>query len=297
MRFAWLSLVLVTGCGFFSAPGEPLVIAHRIAAGNWPENSRTALLSALEQGYPGLEIDLVLTKDLVPVLSHDPWLDGKYCTDLEGVPLPERIDIQDLTLAELQGNYRCGGLPDEAFPAVTPVADTHVTFDEFIEALRDHPSVLAHLDVKYEPGHTPSAEVFAEEILRRWHDAALPNPWYVSANLPELIRAFKDRDANTPTTLIWPRFTDDTSDTAVALKSEFGRVFGVIDPIKVARDCGADGLAMPYQIIDRHLVETAKAKGLQVQVWTPNSEALLSRFCRWPVDVIITDFPERAACL
>jgi glycerophosphoryl diester phosphodiesterase len=60
--------------------GEPkiqnpaLVIAHRAGGGQWPQNSRTAVLNCIEQaqtGAPekridGMEMDIALTRDGIP---------------------------------------------------------------------------------------------------------------------------------------------------------------------------------------------------------------------------------------
>ncbi|WP_019415021.1 glycerophosphodiester phosphodiesterase family protein [Paenisporosarcina sp. TG20] len=48
-----------------------LVYAHRGASGHELENSYAAFVKAVELGADGLEIDLQLTKDLVPIVTHD----------------------------------------------------------------------------------------------------------------------------------------------------------------------------------------------------------------------------------
>ncbi len=114
------ALLLATGCGLVDAPGEPRVVAHRAGSGNYPENSRSAVAAALHEGYAAIEVDIVLTKDRIPVLSHDAWLKPELCTftkgsdELEARGLPEdsRLLIKDFTLAELWRDYRCGGLGD-----------------------------------------------------------------------------------------------------------------------------------------------------------------------------------------
>ena len=57
----------------------PLVIAHRTTMGHAPENTllgiRQALDMALDMDCDGVEIDVQLSADDVPVLIHDDWLD------------------------------------------------------------------------------------------------------------------------------------------------------------------------------------------------------------------------------
>ncbi len=57
-----------------SAPASVQITAHRGASGNAPENTRAAILSALDQGVDMIEIDVRLTADFIPVLHHDKTL-------------------------------------------------------------------------------------------------------------------------------------------------------------------------------------------------------------------------------
>lgn len=84
---------------------SPLVIAHRGASGYLPEHTLPAKAYAHALGADFIEQDLVLTKDDVPVVLHDIFLDT--VTDVARVfPERKRADGRyyalDLTLAELK---------------------------------------------------------------------------------------------------------------------------------------------------------------------------------------------------
>lgn len=288
--------VLLSGCGVLAPTGTPTVIAHRAAAGNWPENSRTAVRASIAAGYPGMEFDLVLTKDRVPVLSHDPSLSTTLCTRADGSALPaEPVYLKDLTLDELWAGYRCGGVPDPNSPGAQVVADTHLTFDELIAEVRTRPRMLLQFDVKYAPGQTLDAVTYAEEILGRWRASGRPNPWYMSSAEPEFIRAATERGA--PVSYTLPRNYAGLGTTASAVVDEFMAKIGAADVIGLARQTGATGLDIAYQIADRAVLDAARREHLTVQVWTLNDAGLLGHYCNWPVDVLISDYPERAPCL
>jgi glycerophosphoryl diester phosphodiesterase len=53
------------------APARPLLIAHRGASADAPENTIAAFELALEQGADGLELDVHLSADGHPVVIHD----------------------------------------------------------------------------------------------------------------------------------------------------------------------------------------------------------------------------------
>ncbi|MFM7205042.1 MAG: glycerophosphodiester phosphodiesterase [Planctomycetaceae bacterium] len=88
-----------------AAPAAPLVIAHRGASGYLPEHTLAGKALAHAQGADAIEQDVVLTKDDVPVVLHDVFLDA--VSDVAEVfPGRSRADgrfyVLDFTLAELQ---------------------------------------------------------------------------------------------------------------------------------------------------------------------------------------------------
>jgi len=54
--------------------GRPLIIAHRGASAEAPENTLPAFRRGIESGADGVEFDVRLSKDGVPVVIHDPDL-------------------------------------------------------------------------------------------------------------------------------------------------------------------------------------------------------------------------------
>ncbi len=54
---------------------QPLVFAHRGGAALRPENTRLAVAHGLALGADGIEIDVHLSRDGIPVVIHDPTLD------------------------------------------------------------------------------------------------------------------------------------------------------------------------------------------------------------------------------
>lgn len=292
-----LAVVWAVACAACGSSGNPMVVAHRMGAGNWPQNSRTALRGSIARGYAAIEFDLVLTSDGVPVISHDPWVHPTLCTRADGTALDpaSRILIKDVTLNELRTGYVCGGVPDPDHPGAQVVADTFLTLDELIAEVTATPDLWLQFDIKQNPDFTASAEEFVEQIFSRWDAAHLPNPWYASSPEPAVIRAVRARGGSA--SLTWPNFPPGASTTLVGLGAEVLAQVGIADPLALARHAQASALNMPYQLIDRRVVESAPHEHLDVQVWTLNDERLLRTYCRWPVQAVITDYPERAPCL
>jgi glycerophosphoryl diester phosphodiesterase len=74
------------------------VFGHRGACGYLPENTMESFELAFEFGCSAIEFDVVLTKDLVPVIRHD--RDFSLTTDISSRQLPSVI-IDELNLSDL----------------------------------------------------------------------------------------------------------------------------------------------------------------------------------------------------
>src|SRR5678816_1771497 len=60
---------------FFRGPGRPRVFAHRGGCALGPENTIAAFDRGLAAGADGLELDIRLSADGIPVVCHDETLD------------------------------------------------------------------------------------------------------------------------------------------------------------------------------------------------------------------------------
>ena len=72
----------------------PLIIGHRGASAHAPENTLAAFRMAIDAGADGIEFDVQLAKDGVPVVIHDFDLKRTGAYD---------VRVADLTSAELSG--------------------------------------------------------------------------------------------------------------------------------------------------------------------------------------------------
>lgn len=129
-----------------SEMGKKIVIAHRGASGYLPEHTLEAVSMAYAMGADFIEQDLVLTKDGIPIVLHDIYLDT---TTNVCVMFPDRVRKDgrwyalDFTLQEiktLQVHERTGLCNNNAvFPGRFPVgkADFEIpTFAEEIELIQ-----------------------------------------------------------------------------------------------------------------------------------------------------------------
>jgi glycerophosphoryl diester phosphodiesterase len=82
--------------------GRPLVIAHRGASGLAPENTFSAVATAIELGADMVEVDVQLSRDGHPVIFHD-FTAARTVSIPAGSPvITKSTRITDLTLEEIR---------------------------------------------------------------------------------------------------------------------------------------------------------------------------------------------------
>jgi glycerophosphoryl diester phosphodiesterase len=123
------------------APTRPLLIAHRGASADAPENTIAAFELALEQGADGLELDVHLSADGHPVVIHDFTLERT--TDGAG-------PVSALSVRELK-RLDAGGWRDRYFQG-----QRVQTLQEVLERFRDRARFW--LELKGGPALYPGLE-------------------------------------------------------------------------------------------------------------------------------------------
>jgi len=114
---------------------RPTFIAHRGYAASFPENTLIALDAARQAGAQFIEVDIQLSKDLVPVLFHD--------RDLQRLCQQQGV-IHDYTFEELK---KFNVTDIEKFSDI--YADNKITsLQELIDYLKIHPELNAFIELK-----------------------------------------------------------------------------------------------------------------------------------------------------
>ena len=81
-----------------SKPNHIKIYGHRGARGDLPENTLESFKYLFDNAINAYETDILITKDLIPVITHDFRLDPSFTKDEEGNWITdENIKIFDLT--------------------------------------------------------------------------------------------------------------------------------------------------------------------------------------------------------
>jgi glycerophosphoryl diester phosphodiesterase len=122
----------------YNARVHPIrLYAHRGASAEAPENTMPSFRRALEIGVDALEMDVHLTRDGVPVVSHDP-----HAMRMAQTPVYWKdIDIDEAKLLDMGWGFM---LPDGS----RPFLGKGVQVPTFEEVLVELPDVVINVDVK-----------------------------------------------------------------------------------------------------------------------------------------------------
>ncbi|NNM29957.1 MAG: glycerophosphodiester phosphodiesterase [Akkermansiaceae bacterium] len=227
-------LVFLLGVVTSSLPAAPLIVAHRGASADAPENTLPAFELAGEQNADAIEGDFRLTSDGRVVCFHD--ADTKKITG-------QKLAVASSTLAELQG-LDAGAWKDDRFrgtriPTLAAVLATVPAGKQIFIEVKTGPEIVPALLADLDASGLDAAQVVIIAF-----DAAVVKD--VKARRPEL-------------TANWLRSFDKKADCAAALPE----ILATLRRIK------ADGLGSnPHPTLGRAFVEAIGSAGFAHHIWT-----------------------------
>lgn len=266
MRRAGLLLVLVLGLAAVGESGGPatLIAAHRGGAGLWPENSLLGFRSSLGLGVDVLEFDLHLTADGEVVVIHDPTLE-RTTTGTGPVREARLGDLRALRLRARDGSVT--GEPVPALGEVLALAAAHPV--EVMPEIKAGPERRRY-------------EGIEEKALALLRSRGLLARATVQAFDPATLARVRGLEPAVRTMLLVGRGRVERERATAA------------DAVRWARDAGATDLGMDHRLVDAGVVRAAREAKIRLSAWTVNEEADLRRMATLGVDVIMTDYPDRA---
>jgi len=192
----------------FPGVARPLIFAHRGYSARAPENTIPAFEAAAAADIPGIELDVRLSRDAVPVVIHDADL-----MRLAGVD----ASIEQLTAAEL-GTADVGSWFSPRFTG-TGIA----TLEEVFTAFGD--TFYYDVEIKHRKGDpTALIDAVLGEIARR----RLEHRVLISAFHPGVVSQVRRSTTSLPVALIFSAHQD----VPISLRRGEGRYFSMPDVLK-----------------------------------------------------------------
>ena len=117
LKLAWIFAFCILIEPAFTQKIE--VAGHYGARGLVPENTIPSFLRALHEGVTGLHIGVAISGDGKVIVSSEPWMSSRICTDSLGRNIPvsedKKLNIFTMSLKEIQ-SYDCGNKYLPEFP-------------------------------------------------------------------------------------------------------------------------------------------------------------------------------------
>ena len=233
------------------------VIAHRGASGYAPENTLEAFLLAIEQGADGIELDVQLSRDGIPVVIHDETIDR--VTDRTGY-------VKDYTLQELK---ELTVLKDR-FPQYSQ--SKIPTLKEVLEAVKSS-GIQVNIELKTGIYWYPDIEKKVAEIVE---ETGMKEKIIYSSFNHYSVQRIKEIVPDAETAYLY-------SDVILNVED-------------YARKTKVDGLhPAVYHVKMADFLKGYIESGLNVRVWTVNEEADMKELTEAGVTAVITNYPDVAA--
>lgn len=248
---------------------KPLIIAHRGASELAPENTIAAFRRAIEDGAEGIEFDVRLAKDGVPVVFHDARLNRVGQTDSR---------VSDFTAAELQ-TFDVGSWFNLKNPKNADFrfsAETVPTLRKVLEVLR-HFEGLIYIELKCRESNV---EALVKAVCREIGASPL---------LPQIIvKSFRLQVI--PETR---RLCPDVKTAALFAPKIMTILRKEKHLLTLAQEFGADQVSLHYSLVTRKLMEKAGKKNFPITIWTADNPLWIKRALKLGINAIITNNPAR----
>ncbi|KHE71848.1 glycerophosphodiester phosphodiesterase [Halobacillus sp. BBL2006] len=234
---------------------KTLIYAHRGASKLAPENTMTAFELAAAAGADGIETDVQLTKDHIPVLIHDENL--RRTTNGTGF-------VQDNTYAELRlldaGSWFNPKFSDSSI----------VSLDEFLDWFKDQPMFL-NAELKTNVIEYKNIESIVYNSLKR---AGVIDRTVISSFNADSITRMKNINPSIQTAFL----------TSTKMRNLAG----------YAKSLEADALHVKHRLLDKRLAKKCSKNKLDLRIYTVNRPSMMKKCFKLGIEGLITDVPHQA---
>lgn len=260
---------------------------HRGARGLYPENTITAFIEAIKLGVNTLEMDVVISKDLQVVVSHEPWMNDLFCTrpdnDYVESNSQDQYNLFQMDYAEI-ATYDCGKRGNQEFPSQKKIAEHKPLLSEVltkVEAfLKENKlaEITYNIEIKSEPEHDfifqPEPKTFVNLLYKELKKHKCLNRIYLQSFDVRILKEIKKQDPKMKLALLVEN--EESVESNLKLLGFKPEIYS------------------PYfYFVNENLVKELKAKNIQLIPWTVNEIDDMKNLIALGVDGIITDYPDR----
>ena len=283
-----------------SKPNYIKIYGHRGARGVLPENTLESFKYLFENNIHAYETDILISKDFIPVITHDFRLDPSYTKDINDNWIEdEKIKIIDLTydqilqfdVGTLNKLSKYGrkfinqkSLQNQKIPKLSELLK--LTSDNIVEDL------LINLEIKSTPiekNLTPEPDEMVKIIIDEVSRSNLEDRIIYSSFDWRVLREIKERGSKIPRAYLTSGARGKIYDKSPWL--DFTPLHNGVELPELIKALGGSAWHPNYKDVNKEIVQISHDKGLPVNVWTVNRESDMLRMIDYGVDGIMTDYP------
>ena len=287
-------------------PNHIKIYGHRGARGDLPENTLDSFKYLFENNINAYETDILISKDLIPVITHDFRLDPSFTKDEEGDWITdENIKIFDLTYNEIS-KFDVGSLNKltrygRRFLNQRSLENQKIPkLDELLELSSKNLSkdTIINLEIKSTPDEknlTPNPKEMVQIVLNDIKKSNLQDKIIISSFDWRILREVKNQSPE-----ISRAYLTFQQEKGMKIKKTIYSKSPWIDHIpltivydlpKIIKELGGSAWHPYYKDINKKAVKDAHDYNLPVNVWTVNDEYNMLKMIEYEVDGIMTDYP------
>jgi glycerophosphoryl diester phosphodiesterase len=255
----------------------PKIFGHRGCRGIMPENSIEGFQKAMDLGVDGIEFDVVVNKDKEIVISHEPYMERKYCLmpDSARIKQGKELNLFQMTQMEIE-QFDCGSKYHPNFPEQKKLKTYKPLLQELFNKV-DFSDVMILFEIKSE---------------KRYYGKYQPQPdEYVDIILKEVGNYVHRKN------IVFMSFDSNIINELHNKAPQYKLVYLTHSPFKSVKISIKDLIIKPYAIgmynptISKREIKIAHELGIVVFAWTVNTYKDFERLKRYGIDGIITDYP------
>ena len=282
-----------------SKPNHIKIYGHRGARGVLPENTLDSFQYLFDNDIKAYETDILISKDLIPVITHDFRLSPSMTKDSEGNWLEdEDIKIIDLTYDQIS-KFEVGSLnkltkygrrflnqkklQNQKIPKLNQLLD--------LTAKNNNSNLIINLEIKSTPVQenlTPSPAMLAKIVIEEVNKSSLIDKIIYSSFDWRVLREIKNYNSEIPRAYLTQ---DQRNIYDQSPWMDFTPLHNNVDLPKLIKAHGGKAWHPYHKNINEKNIKIAQSENLPVNVWTVNKEDDMLRMIDYGVDGIMTDYP------
>lgn len=245
----------------------PLILGHRGASAIAPENTLAAFSQALSDGADGIEFDVRLSSDGVPMVIHDSTLNRTGL--ISGT-------VRDLTAAQLS-QVDVGSWFGKRIEPQTFAGERIPTLSEVFALFAEYGVLYVEMKCDEDEGPDLASAVVTEILAHEMKDRVVVESFNLAA-----IAGVKNFAPDIKTAAL---FEPKLSKPVSSIRRQ--------SIIKLARQHEADEIALHHTLARGAILEEAKKEGFEIVVWTVDEPFWIDRAFTHRVKALISNNPAR----